>query len=324
MEKLRKEIVDAYWDDEADSAILRDWILDNEYDTEADMELRKLQSRTGSHDEDMASAAFRRFAEATGLAGESGWSRVRRHALRTFAALFAPVAAVAVIAIISGRNNRTEWNQITTSYGESRNLTLADGSTVRLGACSKVVYPDHFAKGERKIFLTGEAYLDIAKDPDREFKVSAGEFDVVVYGTRFTVRSWAEGNEDEVSLLEGSISLDFPRSGKSVDVHPGEMVKYNKMDGSISCRTFSTSYYDEVLGNDGLFFENMQLSDIASCLSRRFGVPIIIEDSSIGKERYFASFINNETLDDIMSSLNTKNHLSLTRDGDAIRIYRRK
>lgn len=320
----QKEIEEAYWDDGADSGILRDWILDNEYDTDADMELRKLQSRTGSHDEDMSSAAFRRFAEATGLERESGWSRFRRQALRISAALLAPVAAVAVIAIMSSRNNRVEWNQITTSYGESRNLTLADGSTVRLGACSKVVYPDHFAKGERKIFVTGEAYLDVAKDPDREFRVTAGEFDVVVHGTRFNLRSWAEGEEDEVSLLEGSISLDFPRNGRTVEVHPGEMVKYNKIDGSINCRTFSTSYYDAVLGNDGLFFENMPLSDIASCLSRRFGVSIIIEDSSIAKERYFASFINNETLDDIMSSLNTKNHLSITRDGDDIRIYRRK
>lgn len=324
MKLTHKEIEEAYWNDGADPAILSEWVLENEFDQKADLELRSLQSRTGSFDKNASSAAFDRFAETVGMRNETVWTRFRKHAVRVSAALLAPVAAIAIFAIIAGHDNRTQWNQVTTSYGESRNLILADGTTIRLGACSKVIYPDHFAKGERKIFVTGEAYLDVAKDPDRTFRLTAGEFDVVVHGTRFNVRSWAEGSEDEVSLLEGSISLDFPKNGRSVDVHPGEMIKYNKLDGRITCRTFSTAYYDDVLGSDGLFFENMQLSDIADCLTKRFGVRVIVEDASIGGERYFASFINNETLEEILSALNTKNHLSITRDGDTMRIFRQE
>lgn len=322
--KKFKDIESAYWDNSSDPEILRDWLMDNEFDSDADKFLRELRQRTASHVSKASDDAFGKFVESTGISRVSGWMRFKSTCIRVCAALLVPVAAVAVFALVNGRNANVEWNQLSTSYGESRNLTLADGTSVRLGACTKVIYPDHFVKGERKIFVTGDAYLDVAKDPDRPFVVEAGSFDVIVHGTRFNLRSYSEDKEDELALMEGSVSLRFPDNMRNVEMRPGEMVRYNKADGSISRKTFSINYFDEILRSDGLCFENMQLSDITSVLAKRFGKTIIIEDSSISSERYYASFINNESLDEILSTLNTRNYLSIIKDGDAVRIFRRK
>lgn len=267
------------------------------------------------------SEAFGKFVESTGISPEPVRAKVHRAVVGVAAALFLPAAIVAFLSLDSARNSHTEWQQVSTSLGESRNITLDDGTAVRLSACSNLICPDRFIEGERRVFVSGEAFFDVAKDEDRPFVVTAGQFDVKVHGTRFNLRSFAKDAEDEVALVEGSVSIEV--QGRTLDMHPGELVRYDKATSKFTRSTFSANYYEEALKSDGLVFNNMQLRDIANVLSNRFGTEIILEDKDAGLERFYASFINNESLDEILLSLNTRNHLKITRDGDTIRIWRR-
>ena len=54
--------------------------------------------------------------------------------------------------------------EITTSFGEKRQVTLPDGTLLVLNSCSQVRYPDRFVGDLREVELEGEGYFRVARN----------------------------------------------------------------------------------------------------------------------------------------------------------------
>lgn len=296
------------------------YLLDNENNPEADIILKKMLSDASSDDASLAEEGFRVFALRTGLARRQKVRRWSGIAVRIAAALFLPVAALSFWALHKAADARTEWLHEGTTYAETRTVSLPDGSTVSLMPCSRLYYPERFTGRQRKVMLDGEAFLDVVKDARRQFVVSAGDMEVLVHGTRFNVSSFLGNEEDEVALLEGSVEMRVKGQQGSILLSPGELVKYDKNTGTAERRRFATNYYEEVLKAGGLQFSNEKLGDIAASLNRRFGVEIVVENKALASERYFASFINGEGVDEILAALNTGGHFNISKRDNIIYI----
>ena len=296
------------------------YLLDNENNPEADIILKKMLSDASSDDASLAEEGFRVFALRTGLARRQKVRRWSGIAVRIAAALFLPVAALSFWALHKAADARTEWLHEGTTYAETRTVSLPDGSTVSLMPCSRLYYPERFTGRQRKVMLDGEAFLDVVKDAWRQFVVSAGDMEVLVHGTRFNVSSFLGNEEDEVALLEGSVEMRVKGQQGSILLSPGELVKYDKNTGTAERRRFATNYYEEVLKAGGLQFSNEKLGDIAASLNRRFGVEIVVENKALASERYFASFINGEGVDEILAALNTGGHFNISKRDNIIYI----
>ena len=305
-----------------DAAPFQQFLLENEHNPQTDIILKKMLEDSASDDAVLAEEGFREFAERSGLARGRQFHPWRRVAVGIAASLFIPVLLLSFWALHRAAEARVEWVQVGTRYSESQSVSLPDGNTVLLRPCSRLYYPDRFTGRERKVMLTGEAFLDVAKDSRRKFVVSAGDMDVTVHGTRFSVSSFLDKEEDEVALLEGSVEVTMQGQQGSVTLAPGELLKYDKQSGGVERRRFAANYYEEVLKAGGLQFNNEKLGDIAAVLTRHFGVRIIIEDPSLSAERYFASFINDEGVDAILSALNTGNHFQINHKNNIIYITR--
>ena len=204
--------------------------------------------------------------------------------------------------------------------GETRTVVLPDSSVMKLAPHSKIVYPDKFGRKERHIFLTGEAYADIMPDSGCPFRISAGDMEVRVLGTQFSISAYLENTECEVALVEGSVELQVAGRETPMRLNPGELAVYDRRTGVLSGRTFIPEYFKEVEMQDGCQFLNMRFVDIASYLERRFGVKIFIADESIGNERFYASFINGEGVDEILEILNMEGRFSIRRNGNTVLI----
>lgn len=87
-------------------------------------------------------------------------------------------------------------------------LTLADGTRVWLNAASSLRYPVDFRE-ERKVEITGEAYFEVASDPQRRFVVDAGAVRTVVLGTHFNVNAYEDEGRTTVTLLEGRVQVEM-------------------------------------------------------------------------------------------------------------------
>lgn len=296
----------------------RNWMLENEANPELDIVMRKILDASASDDQSLAKEGFAEFKQKTGLERSERWTLFRHHAVRIAACLFIPMMFMTVWALYRVSVSEQKWINVCTSVAQIETVTLPDGTQVILSPCSQIFYPEKFVGKQRKVMLVGEAFLDVAKDSRRQFVISAGEMDVIVHGTRFSVSSFPEENEDEVALVEGSVEMRFNNEVGSIFLSPGELVKYDRNTGTTERRKFAANYFDEVVQSGGLQFRNERLADIVSSLNRHFKVNIVIEDSSLDNERFYASFINGETADEILSALNAGNIFRISKRDNII------
>lgn len=102
-------------------------------------------------------------------------------------------------------------------------ITLSDGSSVLLQPKSKLSYPKIFAGNERKVYLSGEGFFEISKNPKKPFLVFANEIVTKVVGTSFRISAYA--NQPNVEVLV--------RTGK-VKIHSNEMISNSNKNEEIT------------------------------------------------------------------------------------------
>lgn len=86
-------------------------------------------------------------------------------------------------------------------------ITLSDGSSVILQSKSKLSYSKIFSGKDRKVFLSGEAFFEISKDPLKPFYVFANEVVTKVYGTSFRVIAYANQSKIEILVRTGKVKV---------------------------------------------------------------------------------------------------------------------
>ncbi|MEX0298888.1 MAG: FecR domain-containing protein [Kordiimonas sp.] len=97
------------------------------------------------------------------------------------------------------------FTEHSTLTAEIKTIHLKDGSTITLGASSRVLVAD-FGEDSREVILEqGEALFDVEHDKEKPFLVTSGDTVVQVLGTKFAVNSAI--NYVSVSLLEGKVNV---------------------------------------------------------------------------------------------------------------------
>jgi len=167
------------------------------------------------------------------------------------------------------------FNTMTTPKGRQFQLLLPDGSKVWLNAASSIRYPIAFTGNERKVEVTGEAYFEVAKDPNRPFKVKVNEeTEIEVLGTHFNINSYNNEESINTTLLEGSV-LVKNSSGKLV-LKPGQQAR---VAGSEKIKLVSDVDVEKVMAwKDGVFnFQDATLQEVMRQLERWYDIDVVYE-----------------------------------------------
>lgn len=118
------------------------------------------------------------------------------------------VAAIGLLFLGPFQGEQNTGQKILTSYdtgvGEQRSVLLDDGTQVTLNTNTKLLV--NFEENVRKIILDrGEAFFEVAADPERPFIVNTGMRAVTVLGTKFDVRKSAF--DLSVEVVEGTVAV---------------------------------------------------------------------------------------------------------------------
>lgn len=211
------------------------------------------------------------------------------------------------------------WTEVCTDYGEISSVTLPDSSRVWLNAGSRILYPEEFIGPERKIYLSGEIYIEVEKDSLHPFIVDTGDADIRVTGTKFNLKAYQEDGTVTATLIEGGVSVEIPGCD-TVALVPGRSLAYDRKKESLDMYQVNLESYPSWFEGDFNAY-HMTLSQIARDLERRFGVEIVIRNPEIAEEMFYASFVNNEDVDRILDALNIGGEFTVTRSGNLIDIY---
>ncbi|MBK7098872.1 MAG: FecR domain-containing protein [Sphingobacteriales bacterium] len=107
----------------------------------------------------------------------------------------------------SGSNQKVVFNTMVTPKGGNYQLTLSDHTKVWLNAASTIKFPASFTENKREVFLSGEAYFEVAKDM-KPFKVIVeGKEEVEVLGTHFNINAYPDQQSTKTTLLEGKVKI---------------------------------------------------------------------------------------------------------------------
>ncbi len=308
----------------AESAAVEQWLSDHVADPRYDAIFRRLLDQTPADVDPAAMSRARQFLERL-LDSDAPPRRSLLRRTLTRAAEYAAVAAVVAVALtFVFRSQPVEWHEEYAAWGENRKVELPDGSMIWLNSGSRIFYPSKFASETRTIYIDGEIFADVAHNPDQPFIVSASGVKVRVLGTQFILKSYAENANVEVALVRGSVALQAGENARAVDytLQVGEMVRYHKATGAMESYRVDTGTYGTWHKNHNLCFVNQSLGDIACDLERRFDVQIVIENAELARAQYYASFVNNESLDQILKALNSGNTMRITHVNDTIVISR--
>ena len=188
-----------------------------------------------------------------------------------------------------GKNvDEIRFNELEVPRGGEYKVRLADGTLVYLNSATRMKYPVKFDEKERKVYLSGEAYFEVAKDPERPFFVEMEGVEVRVYGTSFNVNTHQEGNIQTV-LVKGSIGVKVLSSGMESVIRPGQMAEFKQGNTKVDVKDVNVAVYTD--WKDGIFrFENQRLEDILAVLSNWYDMNVFYQTVSV-KELHFSGYM---------------------------------
>ena len=189
------------------------------------------------------------------------------------------------------------------SKGIKSTIQLADGSKVWLNADSKIQYPPLFESNTREVYLDGEAFFEVAKNPQKPFIIHLANGTIRVLGTSFNVRAYDNEKVVETSVATGKVAFipkykNSRRQQDTVFVTPNNKVRYLFNAEKIAVLpTLATE--DKAWTEGRMIFKAMRLQDIATELERNFGKKVIFRDDDAKNYILTGSFQNN-TLEEVM------------------------
>lgn len=249
------------------------------------------------------------------------------HSKRTWFRRIISVAAsvAAVVFIMLGsigyfnymNEQKVTYAEISTSFGEKKQLLLPDGTTLVLNSCSSVRYPSHFIGNIREVKLEGEGYFKVARNEKLPFIVKTGSFDVRVLGTRFDVKSYPTDEIVSVSVESGKVQVDLPEAMMRLTAR--EQILINTVSGEYSKRKEEREVAGWIKGT--LRFNSTPIRDVAKELERVYNCRI-----TFAVDEEFNNFISgehdNKSLDSVLKSIGYVSGVKYKKEGRNILLYK--
>jgi transmembrane sensor len=209
------------------------------------------------------------------------------------------IAAPTVLEVLKSPGATPQVTIVETRAGENRDVTLADGSVVSVGARS-VLWATLDRESREVALERGEAFFRVAKDASRPFIVRAGATRVAAVGTAFNVRR--AGRRIVVAVAEGVVKIDSQGAAPAQAEHAaprsarlgvGEQLSINAVDGSVDLRLVAP----EVVAawRQGLLqYRDEPLQSVIADVARYSARDIVIADAATAELRVTSTVFTND------------------------------
>ncbi|WP_127133219.1 FecR family protein [Pseudoflavitalea rhizosphaerae] len=212
------------------------------------------------------------------------------------------------------------FNSITTPTGGQFQVDLPDGTRVWLNAGSSIRFPTMFTGKERKVEISGEAYLEVAKHSAKPFMVALNGAEVQVLGTTLNINAYKDEAAIAVTLVSGSVKV-VAENGTEALLKPGKQAGITENASAASTITVLDVNTDQVIAwKNGYFnFDNAGLPVIMRQLQRWYGIEVVYE-KEVPSLEFFGQLSRNTPLENVLDALK-KNGAHLTMKGRKVIVH---
>ena len=251
---------------------------------------------------------------------------------------WATAATIAIISIASwfGVTNLTdtptEPTTIATALGEQRSILLPDGSTLELNTETEVRI--RMSEHARDIdLLRGELLVDVAKDPDRPFRVMSDGVVAQAIGTRFNV--YKRDGDTVVTVIEGRVAVNQAPAAPNSNQGSGAVATIEPVELTAGLRLAVANQRVAVPSADltpepvniakatawterRLVFDDEPLSAIVAEFNRYNRSRLIISDAQLNDKRLSGVFDANDP-DEFIELLQSLERIDIQRSAEGHR-----
>jgi transmembrane sensor len=256
--------------------------------------------------------------EVIALPVRAAWRPV---AFAAAAALMLLVGATLLWQAIRGRSPApvAPARDYATAVGQLDSVQLSDGSRIVLAPGSRVHVAAGYGGQARSLELEGEALFEVRHDAARPFTVRSGGAEITDLGTRFTVRSNAEGVEVVVSA--GSVSMRDTTRGapRGVTLTAGSVGTLSKAQQQPAVRRAAPAEQQASWTSHRLVFDNVPLARVRDDLRRWYGLTLQVADSTLLARHLKAEFTS-ETPQQVLDVIALALGAVIERRGDTATI----
>jgi len=249
-----------------------------------------------------------------------------------FTAAAASVAILAVAFLWLGVTRQTPQSaqasveRFLTRHGQQLEQRLADGSLLHLNTDTSVAV--HYERGGRWAEIEhGQAAFEVAHDPTRPFRVTAGSAEVIAVGTQFDV--YLQGESTLVTVVEGRVTVG-PAGGHTgaqaghprtpMQVSAGQQVRVVRGELPLSPSEVDTHRTTAWLHHQ-IVFEHESLAVVAAEFNRYTTTPIEIEKSAL-RELLVSGVFNVDDTESFVAFLRSLDGVDVEVTPTRIRVFK--
>jgi len=182
-----------------------------------------------------------------------------------------------------------------------KHVQLEDGSVVVLESKSSLKYKGDFNNDStRDVYLSGEGFFDVVKNPYKPFIVHSNELSVKVLGTSFRVSAPKNNSNVIVAVKTGKVSVytnkDNGDKKDGVILLPNQQVKYERKEQSFEKTLIEVpEILNQKITQSDFIFENTPIAEVFKKMESAYGIEIIFNDE-IMKNSYLTAPLGSESM----------------------------
>ncbi len=174
------------------------------------------------------------------------------------------------------------WTHHQNTTPQVQAFGLPDGSRVTLQPGSSLRYATALAGARREVYLEGEAFFQVHKNPARPFLVFTNQVVTTVLGTSFDVKAYPGRAQALVAVREGKVSVQ-PREAAQLDATPTHPAKAGVLllpNQQVVYSMASHQLKKELVAKPAVLvpqafeFEERPVAEVLAALEKAYGVPI--------------------------------------------------
>ena len=240
-------------------------------------------------------------------------------AWRRWAAAAGLAAAAAGGGLYYGRHRAPAPLAVATPYGQTRALTLSDGSRVTLNGHSTLRYAAAWQPDRpREVWLNGEGFFEVQHQANNQrflVHTTAG-LQVEVLGTKFVVAR--RRDQTRVVLLSGKVRVEFEdHQQPDVILRPGELVEtHDDRPALVTHQRVHTAPY-AAWKDAQLVLDETTMAELATRLHDTYGLDVVVTTPELNRRRMTGTVPVGD-LPTLLQALEETFHLQATRRGNQL------
>lgn len=214
--------------------------------------------------------------------------------------------------------NTEEPLKLTTELGSRSEVTLPDGTKVKLNAGSELTYRYDRHKKTRNVQFSGEGYFEVEKNK-KPFIVSLQNgLTLKVLGTKFNLSAYPDDAIIKTTLTEGKVELQDSERERLI-LAPGQVGSFNKKSGNLYYSAEEAPHNLSWMEKK-LYMDNMPLNEICKTLERWYDVQITFTEKETGENIHYTGVLQEKSIYDVFDALNEISEIEYRIEGKNINV----